>query len=229
MIGAVGHDDGVVRADCEASRPGKASGFAPPHPELKQLPPLQQVMTPPTIAGIDRSGGGRAVNKAHYADSQSSRDHKSPRPLPSPSLPPSPDRRFLFHVVNHAITCQGLRDKCSNSLSAVLIEASYCHREKFTRRERQTRYIGCSVHPRFLKELYFRKIHFSGGTRCFTPEEAAVDLWELLPRRESGCGATDNEDKVFCDCDTLALDASNVRLYLRSIASEVYLESCKFF
>ena len=54
MIGAVGHDDGVVRADREASRPGKASGFAPPHPELKQLPPLQQVMTPPTIAGIDR-------------------------------------------------------------------------------------------------------------------------------------------------------------------------------
>lgn len=53
MIGAVGHDDGVVRADCEASRPGKASGFAPPHPELKQLPPLQQVMTPPTIAKID--------------------------------------------------------------------------------------------------------------------------------------------------------------------------------
>lgn len=54
MIGAVGHDDGVVRADCEASRPGKASGFAPPHPKLKQLPPLQQVMTPPTIAEIDR-------------------------------------------------------------------------------------------------------------------------------------------------------------------------------
>lgn len=53
MVRAVGHDDGVVRADREASRPGKASGFAPPHPELKQLPPLQQVMTPPTIAGTD--------------------------------------------------------------------------------------------------------------------------------------------------------------------------------
>lgn len=53
MVGAVGHDDGVVRADRETSRPGKASGFAPPHPELKQLPPLQQVMTPPAIAETD--------------------------------------------------------------------------------------------------------------------------------------------------------------------------------
>lgn len=53
MVGAVGHDDGVVRTDRKASRPGKASGFAPPHPELKQLPPLQQVMTPPTIARIN--------------------------------------------------------------------------------------------------------------------------------------------------------------------------------
>lgn len=53
MVGAVGHDDGVVRADCEASWPGKASGFAPPHPELEQLPSLQQVMIPPTIAGIN--------------------------------------------------------------------------------------------------------------------------------------------------------------------------------
>ena len=50
MIGAVGHDDGIVRANREASRPGKASGFAPPHPELVQLPPLQQVVTPPAIA-----------------------------------------------------------------------------------------------------------------------------------------------------------------------------------
>lgn len=53
MVGAVSHDDGVVRTDSEASRPGKASGFAPPHPKLKQLPPLQQVMTPPTIARTD--------------------------------------------------------------------------------------------------------------------------------------------------------------------------------
>lgn len=53
VVGAVGHDDGVVWANCEASRPGEASGFAPPHPEFKQLPPLQQIMTPPTIAGID--------------------------------------------------------------------------------------------------------------------------------------------------------------------------------
>lgn len=49
MIGAVGHDDGIVRANREASRPGKASGFAPPHPELVQLSPLQQVVTPPAI------------------------------------------------------------------------------------------------------------------------------------------------------------------------------------
>lgn len=53
MIRAVGYDDGIVWTDCEASRPGKASGFAPPHPELKQLPPLQQVMTPPTVARIN--------------------------------------------------------------------------------------------------------------------------------------------------------------------------------
>lgn len=50
MIGAVSHDDGVVWANRQASRPGKASGFAPPHPELEQLPPLQQVVTPPAIA-----------------------------------------------------------------------------------------------------------------------------------------------------------------------------------
>ena len=50
MIGAVGHDDGIVRANREASRPRKASGFAPPHPELVQLSPLQQVVTPPAIA-----------------------------------------------------------------------------------------------------------------------------------------------------------------------------------
>lgn len=49
MVGAVGHDDGVVWANREASGPGKASGFAPPHPELEQLPPLQQVVTPPAI------------------------------------------------------------------------------------------------------------------------------------------------------------------------------------
>lgn len=50
MIRAVGYNDGIVRANREASRPGKASGFAPPHPELEQLPPLQQVVTPPAIA-----------------------------------------------------------------------------------------------------------------------------------------------------------------------------------
>lgn len=50
MVRAVGYDDGIVRANREASRPGKASGFAPPHPELEQLPPLQQVVTPPAIA-----------------------------------------------------------------------------------------------------------------------------------------------------------------------------------
>jgi hypothetical protein len=44
MIGAVGHDDGVVWTNCEASRPGKTSGFAPPHPKLKQLLPFQQVL-----------------------------------------------------------------------------------------------------------------------------------------------------------------------------------------
>lgn len=49
MIGAVGHDDGIVRANREPSRPGKASGFAPPHPELVQLSPLQQVVTPPAV------------------------------------------------------------------------------------------------------------------------------------------------------------------------------------
>lgn len=50
MVRAVGHYDGVVRANREASGPSKASGFAPPHPELEQLPPLQQVVTPPPIA-----------------------------------------------------------------------------------------------------------------------------------------------------------------------------------
>lgn len=50
MVRTVGHYDGVVRANREASGPSKASGFAPPHPELEQLPPLQQVVTPPPIA-----------------------------------------------------------------------------------------------------------------------------------------------------------------------------------
>lgn len=50
MVRAVGHYDGVVRANREASGPSKASGFAPPHPELEQLPPLQQVVTPPPVA-----------------------------------------------------------------------------------------------------------------------------------------------------------------------------------
>lgn len=52
MVRAVGHYDGVVRANREASGPSKASGFAPPHPELEQLPPLQQVVTPPPIAVV---------------------------------------------------------------------------------------------------------------------------------------------------------------------------------
>lgn len=87
MIGAVGHDDGIVRADCEASRPGKASGFAPPHPELKQLPPLQQVMTPPTIAGIDRSGERSIKLITRIPNLPAIINHFDPtRPLPSHPL-----------------------------------------------------------------------------------------------------------------------------------------------
>lgn len=127
MIGAVGHDDGVVRADREASRPGKASGFAPPHPKLKQLPPLQQVMTPPTIAEIDRRV--RSIKLITRI----------------PDLPA---------IVNHferggnsyasrsrgqsrAITLERLRDKCSNSSSKTPIEGSLIVLEKsFTPSER---------------------------------------------------------------------------------------------
>lgn len=46
VIGRVGDDDSVVRADGDAPRPRKVSGLAPPTPYLEQLAALLQVLAP---------------------------------------------------------------------------------------------------------------------------------------------------------------------------------------
>lgn len=106
MVGTVGHDDGVVRADREASRPGKASGFAPPHPELEQLPPLQQVMTPPTVAGSEQQGGRKArytVPPRLHRSLSDSRALTSPRSVTQLMTRPRADTCVTNAVIRHPI------------------------------------------------------------------------------------------------------------------------------